>query len=70
MAFNYYMLLLVLLYLEKGHHVLRRAGELFPELFPLRRYPDRAVVRVADARHDAPLGDHGDRAKPSFACFQ
>lgn len=45
--------------LKKGDDVLRRARELLPQLFLLRCDPHRAIVGVADARHNAPLGDHG-----------
>mmetsp|Transcript_31535 Transcript_31535/g.95321 ORF Transcript_31535/g.95321 Transcript_31535/m.95321 type:complete len:333 (+) Transcript_31535:671-1669(+) len=44
-------------------HMLRRARELLPELLLLRGDAHRAAVHVADARHDAPFGDHRDAAE-------
>lgn len=55
-------------HLEKGDDILRRAGELFPELLLLRGDSHRTVVRVADPGHDAPLRDHGDRPEPFCKC--
>mmetsp|Transcript_52028 Transcript_52028/g.113312 ORF Transcript_52028/g.113312 Transcript_52028/m.113312 type:complete len:464 (+) Transcript_52028:625-2016(+) len=48
---------------EKVEHVLGRAGELLAQLLLLRRHADRARVGVANARHDAALGDHSDGAE-------
>lgn len=50
--------------LEEGDHVLRGPGEFLAELLLLGGDADGAVVRVADARHDAALRDHGDRSEP------
>lgn len=50
--------------LEKSDDVLRRSRELFPQLLLLRCDSHGAVVGVADARHDAPLGDHGYGSEP------
>mmetsp|Transcript_6889 Transcript_6889/g.18757 ORF Transcript_6889/g.18757 Transcript_6889/m.18757 type:complete len:1126 (+) Transcript_6889:86-3463(+) len=46
--------------LEKVDEVAGRAWETSPEFLALGRDTDWAVVGVADARHDAPGGDHGD----------
>ena len=51
--------------LEESNHVLRGAREPLPQIFPLSCDPDGAVVGVADARHDAPLGDQRNRSKTS-----
>ena len=48
---------------EEVDHVLRQAGEALAQGLLLGGDPHRAVVGVADAGHDAALGDHGDRAE-------
>jgi len=48
---------------EEAEHVVRHADELLAESLLLRGDSDGAVVGVADARHDAADGDHGNRAE-------
>ena len=51
---------------EEIHHVLGHAGEALAQVFFLGRHPHRAVIGVANAGHDAALGDHRHRAEAVF----
>lgn len=56
-------------YLKEGDHVLGGPGEFLAEVLLLGGDADGAVVRVADARHDAALRDHGDRSEPCIRFY-
>ena len=51
---------------EEVHHVLGDAGEALAQRFLLGGHTHRAVIGVANAGHDAALGDHRDRTEAVF----
>ena len=49
---------------EEVDDVFGNAGETLAQVLLLRGHTHRAIVGVANACHDAALGDHRDRAEP------